>query len=890
MPKYHSEEVKSQAKAAVDKAKVVIASPPGPAADRFALAKDLAGFNEIDYARKVLLKADVKQIPQGDLLSLKLPKNLALYTYKDQDLPVASRLNEAQDILRDLLPRIDSFATANDSPERQKELLELKQDTWGILGAIDKVRFTAFASRESLQRSLECYLEGYNLGVNPDGGAYTGLNAAFIMDLLVSHLPPDDPAAKSRRDEAQQIRAQIIKVLSDAAADKDFKPDQWYYAKLTEAYLGSGDYQHAQQSAQKIDRDTLKNWELETMARQFTHIARLQAQKQGKKENEVEATGAWSVVTILLGCDATAALSFLRGKVGLALSGGGFRASLYHIGVLASLAERDMLRHVEVISCVSGGSIVGMYYYLKLRNLMEETADAAIATEHYMKLVQEMEKEFLDGVQKNLRMQAFFSLGANLSVVRSRHSSTTNRLGRLYESHIYSKIYSKTAGPKPQYMDEIRIRPADQPDFYPRYDNWRRKAKVPILVLNSTTLNTCHNWQFTASFMGEPPEGSEEAQIDGNDRLRRMYYDEAPGPYRRIRIGDAVAASACVPGLFDPLVLDGLYQEDYVVRLVDGGVFDNQGIASLQEQDCVVMLVSDASGQTGVEKDPSGDHLGVSLRANDVLMARIRECEHQLLCSLQEAKLLRGLMFVHLKKGLTGKPVDWIDTKDPSPEPPPTALTSYLIRQDVQHALASVRTDLDSFSNCEADALMLSGYRATSEELPKCMSGFPLAAPPANPGWRFLAISAIASQLTSDNPDLKNLQRILAVARSRTFKAFKLLRFIQAINAIGAIALLAILLVLVKHYWGMRWPIVEIITVVAVLIALSMLAQLALVRLLRYRNSVLQWLASLGLLLGGGPFLWFHLNLVDRYYINWGPKYRGQATASPKKAAAAGAP
>jgi hypothetical protein len=146
---------------------------------------------------------------------------------------------------------------------------------------------------------------------------------------------------------------------------------------------------------------------------------------------------------------------------------------------------------------------------------------------------------------------------------------------------------------------------------------------------------------------------------------------------------------------------------------------------------------------------------------------------------LQEAKLLQGLMFVHLKKGLSGKPVDWIDNKDPSPTPPPTALTSYGIRQDVQHALASVRTDLDSFSNCEADALMLSGYCATSEELPKSIKGFPLTAPPADPGWRFLSIAEIASQLTSDNPDLKNLQRSLEVARSRSFKAFKLLRLFR---------------------------------------------------------------------------------------------------------------
>ncbi len=59
-------------------------------------------------------------------------------------------------------------------------------------------------------------------------------------------------------------------------------------------------------------------------------------------------------------------------KLGLAFSGGGFRASFYHIGVLAQMAEHGLLRHVEVISTVSGGSIIGALYYLHLKKLLEE--------------------------------------------------------------------------------------------------------------------------------------------------------------------------------------------------------------------------------------------------------------------------------------------------------------------------------------------------------------------------------------------------------------------------------------------------------------------------------------------------------------------------------------
>src|SRR5262249_16712377 len=149
------------------------------------------------------------------------------------------------------------------------------------------------------------------------------------------------------------------------------------------------------------------------------------------------------------------------------------------------------------------------------------------------------------------------------------------------------------------------------PEFKPKYDNWRRGSKVPTLVLNSTTMNTGHNWQFTASWMGEPPS-SLDAEIEGNYRLRRMYHSEAPrlkdkgknrllrpfAPpnYQRFRLGDAVASSSAVPGLFEPLVLPDLY-EGKTVRLADGGVYDNQGTASLLEQDCTFMIVSDASGQ-----------------------------------------------------------------------------------------------------------------------------------------------------------------------------------------------------------------------------------------------------------------------------------------------------
>ena len=45
-------------------------------------------------------------------------------------------------------------------------------------------------------------------------------------------------------------------------------------------------------------------------------------------------------------------------NIGLALSGGGFRASIFHMGVLKYLAEKNKLEEISYISSVSGGSLL----------------------------------------------------------------------------------------------------------------------------------------------------------------------------------------------------------------------------------------------------------------------------------------------------------------------------------------------------------------------------------------------------------------------------------------------------------------------------------------------------------------------------------------------------
>src|SRR5215470_1681850 len=96
-----------------------------------------------------------------------------------------------------------------------------------------------------------------------------------------------------------------------------------------------------------------------------------------------------------------------RDKLGLALAGGGFRASLFHLGVLRRMAELDLLRHVEVLSTVSGGSILGALYVLLLKRRLD--AKGALSRDEYIEIVSELRDNLVRGIQKNLRTRLFMN-------------------------------------------------------------------------------------------------------------------------------------------------------------------------------------------------------------------------------------------------------------------------------------------------------------------------------------------------------------------------------------------------------------------------------------------------------------------------------------------------
>ncbi len=487
------------------------------------LIKHLKKVKAFGYARKLLVLGRESFEQETDKqLKLNFAQQHALCTYKDPDLPVSDRLDRALWILDEA----DKLGESNN------------QETLGLAGAIFKRKWEVSGQKIHLEHSFYYYLRGYQQGPANDLG-YTGINAAYVLDQLAGlearqaqKAGMTSKVADERRKQATEIRTNLVKELSELTEqDKSLLHNYWFLVTIAEAFFGMHEYDNAGEWLKKAATfSDIPPWELESTARQLASLARIQSQDDPQK---VE-TGAWEALKEFLGDKVQGVRTAFLGKVGLALSGGGFRASLFHIGLLAKLAETDMLRHVEVLSCVSGGSIIGAHYYLKVRDLFKRKKDTDIDRNDYIRIVQEICREFLEGVQTNIRTRVAAEFLTNLKMIFLPHYSRTIRAGELFEEQIYAKVKDGEHN-HPRFLNALFIQPKDEGEqFAPKHDNWRRKAKVPILILNATTLNTGHNWQFTASWMGEPPSSIDTA-IDSNYRLRRMYYPDAPEHHKKIR-------------------------------------------------------------------------------------------------------------------------------------------------------------------------------------------------------------------------------------------------------------------------------------------------------------------------------------------------------------------
>jgi NTE family protein len=236
-----------------------------------------------------------------------------------------------------------------------------------------------------------------------------------------------------------------------------------------------------------------------------------------------------------------------RRGVALALSGGGYRAALFHLGALRRLNELGVLSRVDTISSVSGGSIVSAF------------------------LADRLQPWPADGT----RFEDFeWLVAAPLEQLCAKNIRTAPILKRLLP---WNWLNSQTA---------VRA----LAETYGREIGRRALVSLPSrpdFVFCATDLPFAVNWVFERERMGDYQAG----------------YMTPPAAYP---LATAVAASSCFPPIFSPLRPrlkpgdlkggnDRSEQRDEIVRsmsLTDGGVYDNMGLEPVWKNH-EVLLVSD---------------------------------------------------------------------------------------------------------------------------------------------------------------------------------------------------------------------------------------------------------------------------------------------------------
>lgn len=113
-------------------------------------------------------------------------------------------------------------------------------------------------------------------------------------------------------------------------------------------------------------------------------------------------------------------------RIGLALSGGGFRAAAYHLGVFRKLKELDLLNKIDLFSCVSGGSIAGAF-------LCSNWGD----------------DDVLDRLETYLRTKSI-AISSVLGGLFNPFASRLDKLAETYDRDLFDdmKLSSLSAGPR----------------------------------------------------------------------------------------------------------------------------------------------------------------------------------------------------------------------------------------------------------------------------------------------------------------------------------------------------------------------------------------------------------------------------------------------------------
>lgn len=296
-------------------------------------------------------------------------------------------------------------------------------------------------------------------------------------------------------------------------------------------------------------------------------------------------------------------------KLGLSLSGGGYRAAAFHLGTLIQLHKMRLLEEVDVISTISGGSITGAYYCLHKDNF------PVFAESLYAKLKNN------NVIRKVLLSPSFFQLAAfTLLLLGPAFYFLFTPYAWLFPVLLSVFLFLLIRFQFTIFPVSKEVEKAYDDFFYEKRTLGSLPAH-PTLVIGSTNLQTARPFTFSKYWM-------QDSSYQYRDNSIQFESKDFP-------LSRAVMASSCVPFAFTPVTIGKKYywdKEEYGrvhPQLVDGGVYDNQGIHKIMvrgQYACDTVITSDAaSGGTG--GGTFRNTIALLIATVDVFMSRIKKAQ-----------------------------------------------------------------------------------------------------------------------------------------------------------------------------------------------------------------------------------------------------------------------
>jgi len=291
------------------------------------------------------------------------------------------------------------------------------------------------------------------------------------------------------------------------------------------------------------------------------------------------------------------------GYIGLAFSGGGYRAAAYSLGTMALLQDLKLLGETRVLSGVSGGSLaVGAYLCGKAGSGANSEKEFDFYRSVYIPLMLEMDNEDFAA--------AFVSLPGLLQgqklILRAADATQA--------------LMSRLLGEEASFGNERLTKMLSNSDLSPDY-----------AFFNTTNISSLDLFRFgiqkgrdAISNVNSDADGSRPGQSKSSEGdiastayilNRYLLRPDARGVgadlrehAKLLRIGDCIASSYAFPGGFDPLIFPNDFFRPKVLRpgqdwaaareafsgslicdqkpyiaFLDGGLYDNLGLASVED-------------------------------------------------------------------------------------------------------------------------------------------------------------------------------------------------------------------------------------------------------------------------------------------------------------------